>query len=147
MARIVANKTGAFWSTDPYQNDRRELKYPEKGLNVFIIGATNRPDIIDPAILRPGHLDQLLYIPLPDDNSEVWPEEEPSGQGYGPALPGQDDQGALRCWPDRNLPESLQSDHINIRVFHCLFLNIRRLAHLIYNFLWILMTDVVQGSS
>ena len=27
-----------------------------------------RPDIIDPAILRPGRLDQLIYIPLPDDN-------------------------------------------------------------------------------
>jgi transitional endoplasmic reticulum ATPase len=34
--------------------------------NVFIIGATNRPDIIDGAIMRPGRLDQLLYIPLPD---------------------------------------------------------------------------------
>ncbi|XP_078537709.1 transitional endoplasmic reticulum ATPase-like [Lissotriton helveticus] len=38
---------------------------------VFIIGATNRPDIIDPAILRPGRLDQLIYIPLPDDSSRV----------------------------------------------------------------------------
>lgn len=39
--------------------------------NVFIIGATNRPDIIDSAILRPGRLDQLIYIPLPDDKSRV----------------------------------------------------------------------------
>ncbi|KAK2724309.1 transitional endoplasmic reticulum ATPase-like [Artemia franciscana] len=37
--------------------------------NVFIIGATNRPDIIDSAILRPGRLDQLIYIPLPDEKS------------------------------------------------------------------------------
>jgi transitional endoplasmic reticulum ATPase len=34
--------------------------------NVFIIGATNRPDIIDPALMRPGRLDQLVYIPMPD---------------------------------------------------------------------------------
>lgn len=38
---------------------------------VFIIGATNRPDIIDPALLRPGRLDQLIYIPLPDQESRL----------------------------------------------------------------------------
>lgn len=38
---------------------------------VFIIGATNRSDIIDPALLRPGRLDQLLYIPLPDEASRL----------------------------------------------------------------------------
>lgn len=39
--------------------------------NVFVIGATNRPDQIDPALLRPGRLDQLIYVPLPDENGRL----------------------------------------------------------------------------
>jgi len=39
--------------------------------SVFVIGATNRPDILDPAIMRPGRLDQLIYIPLPDYDSRL----------------------------------------------------------------------------
>mmetsp|Transcript_22332 Transcript_22332/g.30843 ORF Transcript_22332/g.30843 Transcript_22332/m.30843 type:complete len:244 (+) Transcript_22332:3-734(+) len=38
---------------------------------VFIIGATNRPDILDNAVTRPGRLDQLVYIPLPDLASRI----------------------------------------------------------------------------
>ena len=37
--------------------------------NIFIIGATNRPDVLDSAITRPGRLDQLIYIPMPDTAS------------------------------------------------------------------------------
>merc|ERR1712159_828982 len=39
--------------------------------NVFIIGATNRPDIIDTALMRPGRLDQLIYIPIPDEEARL----------------------------------------------------------------------------
>jgi transitional endoplasmic reticulum ATPase len=38
---------------------------------VYIVGATNRPDILDPAITRPGRLDQLVYIPLPDQPARI----------------------------------------------------------------------------
>ena len=39
--------------------------------NVLVIGATNRPDIVDPALLRPGRFDRLLYVPPPDRDSRV----------------------------------------------------------------------------
>ena len=39
--------------------------------NLFFIGATNRPDILDEALIRPGRLDQLIYIPLPDKPSRL----------------------------------------------------------------------------
>jgi len=41
------------------------------GKTLFIIGATNRPDILDPGIMRPGRLDQLIHIPLPDFDSRI----------------------------------------------------------------------------
>src|SRR5215218_2397451 len=39
--------------------------------NVVVIGATNRPDIIDPALLRPGRFDRLLYVSPPDYESRI----------------------------------------------------------------------------
>jgi transitional endoplasmic reticulum ATPase len=34
--------------------------------SVVVIGATNRPTLIDPALMRPGRLDELIYVPVPD---------------------------------------------------------------------------------
>ena len=42
-----------------------ELNGLQERQQVFVIAATNRPDIIDPAMLRPGRLDKNLFIPLP----------------------------------------------------------------------------------
>lgn len=39
--------------------------------SVFCLGATNRPELIDPAMLRPGRLDKLLYVPLPSPTDRV----------------------------------------------------------------------------
>ncbi len=43
-----------------------ELDGIESLQNVVVIGATNRPDILDPAVLRPGRFDRLIYVPAPD---------------------------------------------------------------------------------
>ena len=39
--------------------------------SIFVIAATNRPELIDPAMMRPGRLDKLLYIPLPTPDDRV----------------------------------------------------------------------------
>jgi transitional endoplasmic reticulum ATPase len=48
-----------------------ELDGLEVLTNVIVIAATNRPDIIDAALLRPGRFDRLLYVPSPDRESRV----------------------------------------------------------------------------
>jgi len=48
-----------------------ELDGLEPLQNVVVIAATNRPDILDPSLLRPGRFDRLIYIPPPDDNSRL----------------------------------------------------------------------------
>ncbi|CAK0753364.1 AAA ATPase, CDC48 sub [Coccomyxa viridis] len=71
----IANQRGSSAGDAGGAADRvlNQLLTEMDGMNskktVFIIGATNRPDIIDSALLRPGRLDQLIYIPLPDEGS------------------------------------------------------------------------------
>ncbi|GAA6047906.1 hypothetical protein JCM3770_006418 [Rhodotorula araucariae] len=48
-----------------------ELDGLEPRKQVFVIGATNRPDILDPAMCRPGRLDKLLYVDLPSAAERV----------------------------------------------------------------------------
>lgn len=38
----------------------------EKMGDVFVLAATNKPDSLDPALVRPGRFDQAIYVPLPD---------------------------------------------------------------------------------
>lgn len=38
---------------------------------VFLLAASNRPDIIDPAVLRPGRLDKILYVGFPSPSDRV----------------------------------------------------------------------------
>src|SRR6056300_1146044 len=73
----IANQRGSSSGDGGGAADRvlNQLLTEMDGMNskktVFIIGATNRPDIIDTALMRPGRLDQLIYIPLPDDKSRI----------------------------------------------------------------------------
>jgi transitional endoplasmic reticulum ATPase len=38
---------------------------------VVVLGATNRPELIDPALLRPGRLERLIYVPPPDADART----------------------------------------------------------------------------
>ena len=48
-------------------NKKLEMDGMTSKKNVFVIGATNRPEQLDPALCRPGRLDSLIYVPLPDE--------------------------------------------------------------------------------
>ena len=43
-----------------------ELDGVESLVDVFVVAATNRPDLVDPALLRPGRIERLVYVPPPD---------------------------------------------------------------------------------
>jgi transitional endoplasmic reticulum ATPase len=46
-----------------------EMDGLEELMAVVVIGATNRPDIIDPVLLRPGRFDELILVPVPDEGA------------------------------------------------------------------------------
>jgi transitional endoplasmic reticulum ATPase len=48
-----------------------EMDGLEENSGVVIIAATNRPDILDPALLRPGRFDRLILVPAPDEKARL----------------------------------------------------------------------------
>ncbi len=66
----IVPKRGLNYGTHVTENVVSQLLTEISGLeelkNVVIIAATNRPDMIDPALLRPGRIDRLISVPAPD---------------------------------------------------------------------------------
>lgn len=63
----------------------------ETGTNVIVIAATNRPDVLDPALLRPGRFDRQVVVPLPDVRGReqilnVHMRKIPAGRDVDPAV-------------------------------------------------------------
>ena len=59
-----------------------ELDGLESKKDIVVIAATNRPDILDPALIRPGRIDRILLVPAPDEMSrkailKIFTEEMP----------------------------------------------------------------------
>ncbi|MFX0149716.1 MAG: AAA family ATPase [Candidatus Hodarchaeota archaeon] len=69
---LATPRGGAYSSDSSRERDRiinqllASMDGMERMKGVYIVGATNRPNAIDPAILRPGRLDRLIYVGIPD---------------------------------------------------------------------------------
>ncbi|NHI94012.1 MAG: AAA family ATPase [Candidatus Lokiarchaeota archaeon] len=69
----IAPRRGSYAGSQVYESVLNQILSEIDGLeelqNVAVIASTNRPDIIDPALLRPGRFDQLILVPAPDVDS------------------------------------------------------------------------------
>lgn len=99
---------------------------------VFLMAATNRPDIVDPAVLRPGRLDKILYVGLPQEADRVDILKALTKNGSKPELAedvdfaeialltngytGADLAGLVRQASLQTLKESIDEEHNDLKV-------------------------------
>jgi len=71
----IASLRGSDVETDVTERVVSQLLTEIDGItgleNVVVIAATNRPDLVDPALLRPGRLEKLIYVPPPDEKGRL----------------------------------------------------------------------------
>ncbi|RLF24016.1 MAG: AAA family ATPase, partial [Thermoprotei archaeon] len=71
----IAPRRGLYSSSGVEEKVVNQLLSEMDGIaplkNVVVIAATNRPDIIDPALLRPGRFDRIIYVPPPDERARL----------------------------------------------------------------------------
>jgi len=67
---IAVTRSGSIQQTDRVLSQLlTEIDTMHSVGDIFVVGATNRPDLIDVSLLRPGRLELLVYVPQPDDEA------------------------------------------------------------------------------
>ncbi|MDR0787530.1 MAG: CDC48 family AAA ATPase [Gemmatimonadota bacterium] len=107
-----------------------EMDGLEEQRGVVVVGATNRPTLLDPALLRPGRFDEMVYVPVPEKSGRlqilrIHTRDMPLGEdvdldylaqkthGYT----GADLEDLTRRAGLNALRENLSVDHISMRYF------------------------------
>lgn len=62
VSQLLAEMDGIITNDDDDAADAGNNLNELQQKQIFILAATNRPDLIDPALLRPGRFDKLLYV-------------------------------------------------------------------------------------
>ncbi|MGE0774055.1 MAG: AAA family ATPase, partial [Sphingomonadaceae bacterium] len=115
-----------------------EMDGLEELQSVVVIGATNRPNLIDPALLRPGRFDELIYVSVPDEGGRrrilgIHVESMPLGDDVDldslarrtERFTGADLEDLVRRAGLTALRESIQAERVNMAHFEAALLETR----------------------